>query len=580
MRTGWKTITRTDGKKYRHYFGTNGVLRAGWKTISGKRYYFGASATDGKARTGWNRIKYKGKNYWYYFTSKGVMKTGRQKINGSWYYFGSAKSDGKLKTGRYKVKGKWYTFKNSKPQKLVFSKTAASVREGKTIQLKFSAPSATVKGVKWTSSNKAIATVSSKGVVKGKNDGFVNIKAKKSGKTVTCKVKVIPFIKAGAISVSPSTLSIYVGKSKNLSYSLVTPARAPVKANDSVTWSSSSNAVATVNSAGVVTGKKYGTANITAKTEGGQTASAKVTIRSIAATQSTAQLTQGTQMKAPIEVFGATVTYKSSKTSVATVNASTGLITASQTKTGSAKITATTSEGDTASMTVKVVDYPTIIDVSVWQGKIDWSKASKVVDLAILRVAYGAETSYESRYPEYSTACEKYDVPFGVYSFGLYETKKEAEKEATVLYKAATAGGRKPAFFVVDVEVDYITRANTEAYIAKLRSLAGKRVKVGVYIGHHLYSKLNLNLTRDTKNSKTPDFVWIPAYGYTNNGSITNRITGPSYNCEIWQYSSGGHIPGISGNVDMNTLVKADGKMLSKNWKTYAELLEWLKTPA
>jgi glucan-binding YG repeat protein/GH25 family lysozyme M1 (1,4-beta-N-acetylmuramidase) len=583
MKTGWSNIERADGKKYRHYFGTNGVMRTGWKTISGKKYYFGTSATDGKARTGWQRLKYKGKYYWYSFDTKGKMRTGRQKISGNWYYFGS-KSDGKLKKGRYKVNGKYYTFTNSKPQNLVFAKSTASVRQGETITLKFKATAVSVKGVKWTSSNKKIATVSSKGIVTAKSAGFVNIKATKSGKSVTCKVKVIPLIKASAISVSPTTLSLYVGNSKSLSYSLTTPAGAPVETNEAVTWSSSNKAVATVNSAGLVTGKKSGMVTITAKTESGLAASATVTVMTIEVEQSTVQLTQGTQMYAPINIYGAEVKYKSSKTSVATVNANTGFITASQTNTGSAKITATTSEGDAVSITVKVVDYPTIIDVSTWQGTIDWSKASKVVDLAILRVSYGdnkksATELYERKYPEYSTACEKYDVPFGVYSFAQYKTKKQAENEAKIFYETATAGGREPAFYVVDCEVDYITRANTEAYIAKLRSLAGERIKVGVYVGHHLYEELNLNLTRDTDNPKTPDFVWIPRYSYDNNGSISN-VPAPKFKCDMWQYSSGGYIPGINGKVDMNTIVTADGKALSTTWTSYPTFLKWLRTPA
>jgi len=490
------------------------------------------------------------------------MRTGWQTINKILYYFNSS---GYL------------------PNAVVFKKTSVSVRELKTVQLYASAPYKGTKGVKWSSSNTSLATVDSTGKVTAKKAGTVTITAKSASgsKSATCKVKVIPYIKASAISVSPATLSLYAAATKELSYSLTTPEGAPIAANDTVTWSSSDKSIAKVSSSGTVTGIKYGKVTITAKTEGGKSDSAQVTVRSIKASQTTAQLTQGTRMYATFKTYGSpkpTIKYKSSDTAIATVNATSGLVTASQTKTGTATITATASDGDKTTTTIKVVNYPTIIDVSKWQGTIDWSKASKVVDLAILRVAYGADTNYELKYPTYSKDCKTYDVPFGVYSYGLYKTKAQAEKEATVFYNAATADGRKPAFFVVDCEESYITRANTEAYIAKLRKLAGKRVKVGVYVAHNLYKKMNLNLTTDTSKSKTPDFVWIPRYSLTNNGSITG-VTVPDYKCEMWQYSSGGYIPGIKGKVDMNTLVKADGATLSatKTWQTW---LTWLQTPA
>jgi GH25 family lysozyme M1 (1,4-beta-N-acetylmuramidase) len=241
---------------------------------------------------------------------------------------------------------------------------------------------------------------------------------------------------------------------------------------------------------------------------------------------------------------------------------------------GTVTITATTADGDSTSVSIKVVDVPTIVDLSHHQGTIDCSKASKSIDLAILRIS---DSDYlDTKYFEYSTACKDYGVPFGVYSYSRYRTKAQAEAEATLVYNRAISGGRKPAFFVIDAEVDYINRANTEAYIAKLRSLAGKRIKVGVYAANHLYTKMNLNLTTDVTNPKTPDFVWIPRYSTANNGSITGA-TAPTYRCDIWQYSSGGRIPGINGNVDMDTLYKADGTKLVNNANV---TLAWLSKPA
>lgn len=60
--TGWQTI-----KKNKYYFNSSGVMQTKWKTIKGKKYYFGK---NGKMRKGWVTIgKYK-----YYFTKNGVYK--------------------------------------------------------------------------------------------------------------------------------------------------------------------------------------------------------------------------------------------------------------------------------------------------------------------------------------------------------------------------------------------------------------------------------------------------------------------------------------------------------------------------
>jgi GH25 family lysozyme M1 (1,4-beta-N-acetylmuramidase) len=242
-------------------------------------------------------------------------------------------------------------------------------------------------------------------------------------------------------------------------------------------------------------------------------------------------------------------------------------------KTGTVTITAKTAAGDKATMKIKVVDRPVIADISKWQGDIDWSEAKQTIDLAILRVSYGARTmagvkKYEKKYPSYSASCIKEKVPFGVYDYVLYKTKAQAQKEAEIFYKAATLDGQKPLFFVVDAEESFITWKNTKYFIAKLRALAkkeyGGRVRVGLYLGQAYYKKWKLKApVQNLKKSDTPDFIWIPRYGSGNTGTI-NSSTLPNQPCDMWQFTSSAYVPGIKGKVDLNTLFDKDGNKLSE----------------
>ena len=127
----------------------------------------------------------------------------------------------------------------------------------------------------WKTSNKKIAKVSAKGVVTpvkaGKATITCYVKSQKS-KKVTCKVTVKKQ-KVTAITFAKASVAVQKGK-KVSNPAIVTPTYA---ANKKVTYKSSSTSVATVSTSGVVTGKKVGTATITAKI-GDVTATCEVTV--------------------------------------------------------------------------------------------------------------------------------------------------------------------------------------------------------------------------------------------------------------------------------------------------------------
>ncbi len=96
----------------------------------------------------------------------------------------------------------------SASQTIKLNKTKASVYNGKTLKLKVSG---TKKKVKWSTSNKKIATVNKKGVVTPKKPGTVKITAKVAGKTLTCKVTV-----KSPLSASVSKLTVKERQTKSI----------------------------------------------------------------------------------------------------------------------------------------------------------------------------------------------------------------------------------------------------------------------------------------------------------------------------------------------------------------------------
>ncbi|MBR1584980.1 MAG: Ig-like domain-containing protein [Clostridia bacterium] len=132
-------------------------------------------------------------------------------------------------------------------------KTSVSVVPKKTVKLTVSNSSG--QTLKWTTSNKKIAKVSSTGVVTGVALGTAKISVTvNGGKKLTATVKVIP-----AINKTSATLT--KGDTVKLT---ITGA-----GSNKVTWSSSNTSIASVSSSGVVTGgSKTGTATITAKVAG------------------------------------------------------------------------------------------------------------------------------------------------------------------------------------------------------------------------------------------------------------------------------------------------------------------------
>jgi len=215
------------------------------------------------------------------------------------------------------------------------------------------------RSVTWTSSNPAVATVSSQGQVTAVANGSTSIKATVDGVNGTANLTVSTAVVA-SVGVTLGSSSLVAGATTQAT-ATAADALGNTITGRAVTWTSSNTAVATVTNLGVVTAVGGGTASITATVDG---VSGSATVVASAPTAATVTVTaplvsltagQTTQATAIVRDAGGSqlnlaATWSSSAPSIATVSA-TGLITA--VAAGSANITATAG-GKTGSISVTV----------------------------------------------------------------------------------------------------------------------------------------------------------------------------------------------------------------------------------
>ena len=263
---------------------------------------------------------------------------------------------------------------------VTLNKTALTLNIGanETLTATVAPANATNKKVTWKSSNAAVATVDANGKVTAVKAGeaTITVTTEDGGKTATCKVTVKPNLVS---EITLAALAIYVGESKAIT-ATVKPDDATNKA---LTWKSSDATVATVDATGKVTGKKIGTATITATAQDGSGVSGSCTVTVLSAvkkvTVEPANLTLGKNksytLTATVDAQPGTdtgVTWTSSDTTIATVDA-TGKVTTTD-KVGTVTITAT-SKADPAkkgTCTIKVSGDQTDIGYGEYGPEENW----------------------------------------------------------------------------------------------------------------------------------------------------------------------------------------------------------------
>ena len=397
--------------------------------------------------------------------------------------------------------------------------------------------------VTFSTGNKKIATVDENGKITAVGVGTSKITAKTyNGKTASCTVTVKKL--ADSITLNKTSITLGVGEKYDLNSSIPNNTAAYYRL-----YYSNNTAIAPVQKAGgLVTAKTAGTTTIRCKLSNGKEAICKVTVKSapsrvtVSDKSATLKVGQSKTLKATLNnnAYSYRSTWTSSNTYVATVN-STGKISAKSQ--GTATITYKTYNGKTASCKLTVSgSVAKCIDVSTWQGSIDFNKVKSAgYNYVIIRAGYGKEKSqkdnmFETNYKNAKSA----GLKVGAYWFSYAMSPSTATAEADACLSCIK--GKKfelPVYYDMEYQPAMSTSNSnyTKMAVNFCNKLKSNGFKSGVYSSASVYDYL---LNRKTLK---------------NNGiSIWNAewYIKPSISCDVWQYSDNGRINGISTNVDLN----------------------------
>lgn len=188
------------------------------------------------------------------------------------------------------------------------------------------------------------------------------------------------------------------------------------------------------------------------------------------------------------------------------------------------------------------------IDVSEFQGKIDWEKVKNDgIEFAILRCGYGMDFSNQDdvEYERNANECERLGIPYGVYLMSYANTVEKARSEAKHVLRLIE--GRKISLGVWhDIEDNGTSGAiNKETLTNIINTFCNTIKNAGYKVG--VYANLNWLENKIEKTIKDNYDIWVAQY-YSKCEYEGKYI--------MWQHTSSGKVNGISTNVDMNILYK------------------------
>lgn len=194
------------------------------------------------------------------------------------------------------------------------------------------------------------------------------------------------------------------------------------------------------------------------------------------------------------------------------------------------------------------------IDVSKWQGVIDWEKVkADGVEFAMLRAGYG-QGNIDEYFKRNADECTRLGIPFGVYWFSYAYTEAMARREAEHCLEAVRPYKLSyPVAF--DFEYDSVSYAQKHGVtITKQRASDMTRafceaIRVNGYAPIVYANPDYLSRYFDADIANRYD-IWLAQW--PNNPDVNN----PPRECTMWQYTSSGNVSGINGRVDMNVCYK------------------------
>ncbi len=187
------------------------------------------------------------------------------------------------------------------------------------------------------------------------------------------------------------------------------------------------------------------------------------------------------------------------------------------------------------------------IDVSTWQGKVDWKKVrADGYDHAILRAGYGRyaeqmDEQFERNYDSAKTA----GVKIGVYWYSYADGVATAKREATACLKVLEGKSLElPVFF--DMEENTQKSLGKSVLTQMAKTFCDEIIRGGFRAGVYSNPDWFRNYL-DYTELRSKYYIWLAHYA-----------TQPAFECDVWQYSSEGSVSGISGNVDLNRIYNGE----------------------
>lgn len=225
------------------------------------------------------------------------------------------------------------------------------------------------------------------------------------------------------------------------------------------------------------------------------------------------------------------------------------------------------------------------IDVSKWQGKINWAKVKKAgIDFAIIRIGYRGEngTIYKDANADYNLQqAVANDILVGVYFFSTAINQTEAKQEAAWTV-SAIAG--YPISYPVVYDCEGFSSSQSRMYTLNAKQRTDNAlafldaVSASGYDGMFYASKSALvdSDSWETERLESRYRIWVARY--LNPSYPTVKKPDYSGKYDMWQYTDKGTVSGVQGNCDLVVSYFVAKKSAPKNTSATPKKAEAPKT--